>query len=85
MHLIDASESHISCHAIRKYAFPKHFYWKRQWHPTPVFLPRESQGWRSLVGCRLWGCTESDTTVEMESQGKAAFAVSLLKTFRTSE
>ena len=29
---------------------------------TPVILPRESQGWRSLVGCRLWGCTESDST-----------------------
>ena len=31
-------------------------------HSTPVFLPGASQGWRSLVGCRLWGCTESDTT-----------------------
>ena len=30
--------------------------------PTPVFLPGESQGWRSLVGCRLWGRTESDMT-----------------------
>ena len=30
--------------------------------PTPVFLPEESQGRRSLVGCRLWGRTESDTT-----------------------
>ena len=30
--------------------------------PTLVFLPGESQGWGSLVGCRLWGCTESDTT-----------------------
>ena len=29
---------------------------------TPVFLPGESQGWESLVGCRLWGCVESDTT-----------------------
>ena len=29
---------------------------------TPVFLPGESQGQRSLVSCRLWGCTESDTT-----------------------
>ena len=27
-----------------------------------VFLPGEYQGWRSLVGCRLWGRTESDTT-----------------------
>ena len=30
--------------------------------PTPVFLPRESPGWGSLVDCRLWGRTESDTT-----------------------
>ena len=36
--------------------------WRRQWHPTPVLLPGESQGWGSLVGCRLWGCIESDTT-----------------------
>ena len=27
-----------------------------------VFLPGDSQGWGSLVGCRLWGHTESDTT-----------------------
>ena len=31
-------------------------------NPTPVFLPGESQGRHSLVGCRLWGRTESDTT-----------------------
>ena len=36
--------------------------WRRKWQPTPVFLPRESQGGRGLVGCRLRGCTESDTT-----------------------
>ena len=37
-------------------------HWRRKWQPTPAFLPGESQGRRSLVGCRLWGCTESDTT-----------------------
>ena len=37
-------------------------HWRRKWQPTPVFLPGESQGWGSLVGCRLWGCTELDTT-----------------------
>ena len=37
-------------------------HWRRQWQPTPVFLPGESQGWGSLVGCRLWGRTELDTT-----------------------
>ena len=30
-------------------------HWRRKWQPTPVFLPGGSQGWRSLVGCRLWG------------------------------
>ena len=37
-------------------------HWRRKWQPTPVFLPGESQGWGSLVGCSLWGRTESDTT-----------------------
>ena len=37
-------------------------HWRRKWQPTPVFLPGESQGWGSLVGCRLWGRTELDTT-----------------------
>ena len=36
--------------------------WRMKWHPTPVFLPGESQGQRSQVGCCLWGCTESDMT-----------------------
>ena len=33
--------------------------------PTPVFLPGESQGRGSLVGCGLWGRTESDTTSDL--------------------
>ena len=37
-------------------------HWRRKWQPTLVFLPGESQGQGSLVGCRLWGRTESDTT-----------------------
>ena len=37
-------------------------HWRRKWQPTPVFLPGESQGRESLVGCHLWGHTESDTT-----------------------
>ena len=35
---------------------------RRQWNPTPVLLPGESHGWRSLVGCSPWGLWESDTT-----------------------
>ena len=37
-------------------------HWRRKWQPTPVFLPGESQGRGSLVGCHLWGRTESVTT-----------------------
>ena len=41
-------------------------HWRSKWQPTPVFLPGESQGRGSLVGCCRWGRTESDTT-----EGKA--------------
>ena len=36
--------------------------WRRAWKPTPVFLPGESHGQRSLEGCNLQGCRESDMT-----------------------
>ena len=37
-------------------------HWRRKWQHTPVFLPGESQGRQSLVGCHPWGRRESDTT-----------------------
>ena len=36
--------------------------WRRKWQPTPVFLPGESRGQRSLAGYSPYGCKESDTT-----------------------
>ena len=47
---------------LSDFTFTSHFYALEKWQPTPVFLPGESQGRGSLVGCRLWGRTESDTT-----------------------
>ena len=48
---------------LSNFTFTFHFHdWRRKWQPTPVFLPGESQGRRTLVGCRLWGRTELDTT-----------------------
>ena len=47
-------------------------HWRRKWQPTPVFLPGESQGRGSLVGCHLWGHTESETT-EVTQQQQQAF------------
>ena len=43
-------------------------HWRRKWQPTPMFLPGESQGRGSLVGCRLWGRTELDTTEATQQQ-----------------
>ena len=43
-------------------------HWRRKWQPISVFLPGESQGRGSLVGCRLWGRTESDTTEVTQQQ-----------------
>ena len=43
-------------------------HWRRKWQPTPVFLLEESQGQGSLVGCRLWGRTEFDTTEATQQQ-----------------
>ena len=36
--------------------------WRREWQPTPVFLPGESRGQRSLARYSPWGCKESDMT-----------------------
>ena len=38
---------------------------RRQWHPTPVFLPGKSQGWRSLAGYSPWGHKQSDMTKQL--------------------
>ena len=43
-------------------------HWRRKWQPTTVFLPGESQGRGSPVGCRPWGRTESDTTEVTQQQ-----------------
>ena len=57
-------------------------HWRRQWQPTPVFLPGESQGRGSLVGCRLWGRAESDTNWSDLAAAAAAAAITIRKTFR---
>ena len=51
-------------------------HWRGKWQPTPVFLPGESQGRRSLVGCHLWGHAESDTTEATEQQQHTAKVIS---------
>ena len=46
------------CVCVRMYI------WRRKWQPTPVFLPGESHGWKTLVGCSPWGRKESKTATE---------------------
>ena len=56
---------HDSVTSLSLFAF---MHWRRKWQPTPVFLPGESQGQRSLVGGHLWDHTESDTTEVTQQQ-----------------
>ena len=58
-----------ACRRRRRYGFDlwvRKIPWGRAWQPTPVFLPEESHGQRSLVGCSPWGHTELDTTEATE-------------------
>ena len=62
---IQGEKGHLSCffriipNLLHSTLNWKHFIMTQ---PTPMFLPGESQGWGSLVGCRLWGHIESDMT-----------------------
>ena len=48
-------------------------HWRGKWQPTPMFLPGESQGWGSLLGCHLW-----DRTVRHDWSDLAAAAAAVL-------
>ena len=47
---------------LKRLSSSSSIHWRRKWQPTPVFLPGESQGQGSLVGCPVWGRTEADPT-----------------------
>ena len=51
-------------HLVKAMVFPVVMR-RRQWQPTPVFLPGKSHGWRSLVGRGPWGHEELDTTEQL--------------------
>ena len=56
------------------FTFHSHALEKEMGQPTPVFLPGESQGQRSLVGCHLWGHTELDMTEATWQQQQQRFS-----------
>ena len=56
---------HNSATSLSLFTF---MHWRRKWQPTPVFVPGESQGRGSLVGCHLRDHTESDTTEATQQQ-----------------
>ena len=52
-------------------------HWRRKWQATPVFLPAESQGRGSLVGCRLWGRTDrTPLKRDLAAAAEAAYVTS---------
>ena len=59
VHGVSRSQTQLSDFTL---TFHFHALEKEMAKPTPVFLPEKPKGWQSLVGCSLWGRTESDTT-----------------------
>ena len=66
--MMDKEAWHAAIHGVAKsrtqlsnFTFT-FMHWRRKWQLTPVFLSGESQGQKSLGGCRLVGRTESDMT-----------------------
>ena len=60
---LSSKESACQCRRCRKCGFSPwvgKILWRRKWQSTPVFLPGESPGWRSLAGYSQWGHKESD-------------------------
>ena len=55
------------------------FLWRKQWHPTQVFLPGESHGRRSLVGCSPWGRRLGHNWSDLAAAAAAFLLLSLLK------
>ena len=58
-------ENPCQCRRLKRHRFDpwiRNIRWRRAWQTTPIFLPGESHGQRSLVGCSPWGREESDTT-----------------------
>ena len=49
--------------------------WRRAWQPTPIFLPGESHGQRSLGDYSPWGGKESDTTEATEHTAHTRYEV----------
>ena len=58
---LSRSRTHLQCRRCRFNPWVRKISWKRAWQPTPVFLPGESHGQRSLVGFGPWRHKESDT------------------------
>ena len=70
VHAVAESDTTERLHFHFSFSLFPFMHWRRKWPPTPVFLPGESQGQRSLVGCRLWG-TQSRTQLKRLSSSSS--------------
>ena len=70
VHAVAESDKTERLHFHFSFSLFPFMHWRSKWPPTPVFLPGESQGQRSLVGCRLWG-TQSRTQLKRLSSSSS--------------
>ena len=77
--LITSCHSHnpIVLNFVPIFAYLSGAFWRRKWQPTPVLLPGESHGQRSLAGYSPWGRKELDMTEQLTHTHTGAFSVPL--------
>ena len=74
----DGKEFFLQCRRLKFDPWVGKFPWRREWQPTPVFLPGEFHGQRTLVGYSPWGHKESDMTEWLTHMFHAVFGTTLL-------
>ena len=60
-----SKESACNAGDLRFNSWVRKIPWRREWQPTPVFLPGECHGQKSLADYSSWGCKKSDTTEQL--------------------
>ena len=63
---VSGKESTCQCKRHRFHPWIRKIPWKREWQPTPVFLPEKSHRQRTLTSYSPWGCKESDIATKQQ-------------------
>ena len=74
----DGKRIHLQCRRPGSNPWVRKILWRRQWQPTPIFLPGEFHGQMNLAGSSPWGCKELDMTERLSAFSSVQFSRSVV-------